>query len=106
MFWDELTRRQTPDPVSLMQSVGILPDPWQAQVLRSSAHRLLLLCCRQSGKSTVSAALAWHTALAQPGSLILLLSPSLRQSQELFRKVLQVRSPSYQPSRKVRSGSN
>jgi len=48
---------------------------------------MLLLCCRQAGKSTVTAALALHTALFQPDSLILLLSPSLRQSAELFRKV-------------------
>jgi hypothetical protein len=34
-----------------------------------------------------AAALAVHTALVQPGSLILLLSPSLRQSGELFKKV-------------------
>ena len=33
------------------------------------------------------ACLGLHAALYQPGSLILLLSPSLRQSQELFRKV-------------------
>jgi hypothetical protein len=31
-----------------------------------------------------------HTAVYQPGTLVLLLSPSLRQSQELFRKCLDV----------------
>jgi hypothetical protein len=36
----------------------------------------------------VSAALALHTALVQPRAPVLLLSPSLRQSSELFRKVL------------------
>jgi hypothetical protein len=48
---------------------------------------MLLLCCRQSGKSTAAALVALHTALYRPGSLALLLSPSLRQSGELFRKV-------------------
>lgn len=62
-------------------------DPWQARLLRSRASRILLNCCRQSGKSTSTAALALHTALYEPGSLTLLLSPSLRQSQELYRKV-------------------
>jgi LAGLIDADG-like domain len=41
-----------------------------------------------SGKSSVSAALAIKTALLEPGSPVLLLSPSQRQSGELFRKVL------------------
>jgi hypothetical protein len=75
------------DPARLMQACGLPPDPWQAAVLRSQAPRQLLLCCRQSGKSSTCACLALHTALYAPGSLILLLSPSLRQSQELFRKV-------------------
>jgi hypothetical protein len=44
-----------------------------------------MLCCRQAGKSTASAALALKTALLEPGSLTLLLSPTLRQSGELFR---------------------
>jgi hypothetical protein len=47
----------------------------------------LLLCSRQSGKSTTTACLALHTAIHQPDSLVLLLSPSLRQSGELFKKV-------------------
>ena len=75
------------DPARLMHTCGLPPDPWQASVLRSCAPRQLLLCCRQSGKSTTTACLALHHALYQPGALILLLSPSLRQSQELFRKV-------------------
>jgi hypothetical protein len=67
--------------------LGFRPDPWQAQVLRSRHSWLLLNCCRQAGKSTVTAALALHTALYDPG-LILLVSPSLRQSKELFAKVI------------------
>jgi phage terminase large subunit-like protein len=78
------------DPALLMADAGQTPDPWQQDVLRTEAKRLLLLCSRQSGKSTVTAALAFHTALYQAPALVLLLSPSLRQSQELFRKVLDV----------------
>jgi len=48
---------------------------------------MLLNCSRQSGKSTTCAVKALHTAIYRPKSLILLVSPSLRQSQELFRKV-------------------
>jgi hypothetical protein len=63
------------------------PDPWQAQVLRSARRQVILNCCRQSGKSTTTAILSLHTAIYEPSSLILLVSPSQRQSRELFQKV-------------------
>jgi hypothetical protein len=76
------------DPVRLFEDAINGPaDPWQRAVLESDARRSLLLACRQSGKSTVTSIKALHTAKYQPGSLTLLLSPSLRQSGELFRKV-------------------
>lgn len=71
---------------------GIEPDPWQAQLLRSDAKQLILNCSRQAGKSTVTSVLGLHTALYQDSSLVLLLSPSLRQSKELFRKTQTVYS--------------
>ena len=74
------------DPVELGRRVGLVLDPWQRQLLRSSADRILLNCARQAGKSTMAAILAVHAAVYEPGSLSLLVSPSLRQSQELFRK--------------------
>jgi hypothetical protein len=46
---------------------------------------MLLLCSRQAGKSQTAAALALVTALRTPGALVLLLSPTERQSAELFR---------------------
>lgn len=78
------------DPAKLMQQAGFEPDDWQQEVLRTDDPRVLLLCCRQSGKSTVAAALAVHTAITKPNALVLLLSPSLRQSAELFRMVANV----------------
>jgi hypothetical protein len=75
------------DPALFAAAVGITPDPWQAGVLRSCGPRMLLNCSRQSGKSTITAILALHEALYRAPALVLLLSPSLRQSQELFRKV-------------------
>jgi hypothetical protein len=75
------------DPVLLAEAAGLDPDPWQADVLRSASRRILLNCSRQSGKSTTVALLGLHVALYEPSSLVLLLSPSLRQSAELFRKV-------------------
>jgi hypothetical protein len=76
--------------VDLASKAGIIPDLWQRQVLESRSRRLLLNCCRQSGKSTITAIVAVDTALSMPRSLVLLVSPTLRQSGELFRKALAV----------------
>jgi hypothetical protein len=75
------------DAVLMAMRGGIVPDAWQSDLLRSDAKQLILNCSRQSGKSTISAVLAVHEAIYTNGSLTLLLAPSLRQSQELFRKV-------------------
>jgi len=85
------------DPVLWVHNLGLLPrqkdgtpgrlDEWQREFLRSNAPRVLLNCSRQSGKSTVTAALALWEAIYHPGSLTLCLSPTLRQSSELFRNV-------------------
>jgi hypothetical protein len=80
-------RRGLPDALALMEAGVGAADPWQAELLQSTASRILMLCSRQSGKSTLAACLALADAL-QHASLVLLLSPSLRQSQELFRKVV------------------
>ena len=76
------------DRVEFARALGIEPDPWQRALLRSSSGRVLLNCCRQSGKSTMTGLIALHRALYRPGSLILCLAPALRQSQELFGKIL------------------
>ena len=76
------------DPVELARAIGMEPDLWQADVLRSDHPRILLNCCRQAGKSVTVAVKACHTAIYEPNSLVLLLSPSQRQAGELFRKVL------------------
>jgi hypothetical protein len=75
------------DSVRFARSVGIEPDPWQARLLFSLEKRIMLLCSRQSGKTTIVAILALHRALNNPNSLVLVLSPSLRQSSELFKKI-------------------
>src|SRR5215210_7050196 len=75
------------DRVSFAEKLGIVPDEWQQDLLRSGSDRVLLNCSRQSGKSTISAIIALHRALYHPGSLVLALAPALRQSQELFGKV-------------------
>jgi hypothetical protein len=81
----------TADPAKLMTLAGTTPDPWQVSLLRCSADRVLILASRQVGKSLTAGALALREALLCPGSLTLLLSPTLRRSGELFRdKVLRL----------------
>jgi hypothetical protein len=69
----------------LLADCGLEPDPWQADLLRGSHERVLMLASRQTGKSLTAAALALKAALLSPPALVLLLSPTLRQSGELFR---------------------
>jgi len=76
------------DPVLIASDCGLTLDEWQADLMRSAAPRVLLLCARQCGKSTVSGLIALATAIRQPGALVLLVSPSQRQSGELFRSVM------------------
>ncbi len=74
-------------PALLAEAVGIELDDWQREYLECQSPRRLLNASRQSGKSTVSALNALHDALSVPGSLILIIAPSERQSLETFRKV-------------------
>jgi hypothetical protein len=85
----ETARRSLRDPVALATTVcGVIPDNWQAQLLRSTRDRIILNCARQVGKSTFMGLLALHMALFTHGSLTLMVAPSQRQSRELFRKTL------------------
>lgn len=74
------------DPVLTARRVGMEPDGWQAGVLRSTSRRQLLNCCRQAGKSTTVSVKAVHRAVYTPGSLVVIISPGQRQSDELYAK--------------------
>jgi hypothetical protein len=79
------------DPGTLMRRAGMAPDPWQEALLFEQPRRALMLCSRQSGKTTAVAALALGRAWAKPGSLALLIAPSQRQAALLvaaMRKLL------------------
>src|SRR5689334_19955024 len=77
-------------PPLIMKMAGLSPDPWQAEILRRRPSRLLLNCARQAGKTQVVAAAALDNAMMDDNSLVLLLSPSERQSKELFLRVMQI----------------
>jgi hypothetical protein len=78
------------DRVAFAKRLGVKPDPWQEDLLRSASERVLLNCCRQSGKSTMSALIALHRVLYRPGSLALILAPAERQAKETFSKVAEM----------------
>lgn len=75
------------DPVSWAREVlGFEPDAKQEQVLSGTVKRGMLNCTRQWGKSTTCAIKAVHYAHFHPESLVIVASPSLRQSNEFLLK--------------------
>jgi len=54
-----IARRPRASAAEIMTNLGLEPDPWQLEVLDGTYQRLLLNCCRQAGKSTTVAMLAW-----------------------------------------------
>lgn len=86
-----LPSKQAPpnDPLAFAQRCGLTPDPWQAKLLTTHRNQVLLNCCRQSGKSTITAVAALRRAMVVPNSLILMLAPGERQSKQLFSKLKQ-----------------
>jgi hypothetical protein len=73
------------DPSRILAAQGMTPDPWQREVLLCPARHILLNCSRGAGKTRVTSALALHTALFEPGALVLLVSRAQRQAGELLR---------------------
>lgn len=75
------------DPVLWSKEVlGFHPDPWQASLLRSRSRKIILNCSRQSGKSTVCAALGLHESIYRRPSFGLVIAPTQDQSSELMLK--------------------
>lgn len=78
------------DPTYLFRAAtGLEPDLWQRQALQSTSKRLLMLCGRQLGKTSVSAVKALHRVCFTAGSECLLTSIGERQSLLLFDRTVQ-----------------
>ena len=74
------------DPTLIARDVGIERlDPWQAKLIDDPPKRLLACCGRQVGKSTAAGISSLSTAIYQAPATIVMVSPSLRQSVELYR---------------------
>jgi len=87
------------DPVTWGKEVlGFHPDPWQANLLRSRSKKIILNCSRQSGKSTVCAALGLHESIYRRPSFGLVIAPTQDQSSELMLKFDEFRGAVELPS--------
>lgn len=87
------------DPVLWAKEVlGFHPDPWQADLLRSRARKIILNCSRQSGKSTTCAALGLHESIYRRPSFGLVIAPTQDQSSELMLKFDEFRGAVELPS--------
>lgn len=89
------------DPVVFAGRLGFAAEPWQQGLLRSRSRRQLVACARQVGKTQVTAIRAVHAAVYEPDSLVLLISPSQRQSDELLRRCRAVYRACGRPLRSV-----
>jgi hypothetical protein len=76
--------RMALDPAVILEAQGLTPDSWQKQFLVGHHRKVLLCCTRGAGKSRATSALALHTALFTPNSLVLILSRAQRQAGDVL----------------------
>jgi len=74
------------DPALLAQDAAIDLDPWQADFVRSNAPQVAMLIPRQHGKTEAAVMKALSVATAEPDSLVLIVSPAQRLSDEFVRR--------------------
>jgi hypothetical protein len=65
---------------------GLIPDLWQVNAMWSTTKRSLWNLHRQAGKSTLASGKALYKNIYHGPTTVLIVSRSLRQSKELFRK--------------------
>ncbi len=75
------------DPVAFARRMGFEADEVQASILRSTAKQGILNCTRQWGKSTVAGAKAIWQMVSKPACLVVVASPSKKQSAEMVLKI-------------------
>src|SRR5215469_9709588 len=74
------------DPTLIARDVGLEQlDDWQAGLVDEPPKRLLCCCGRQVGKSTAAAVCTLNAAIYQAPATVVMVSPSQRQSIELYR---------------------
>jgi Terminase large subunit, T4likevirus-type, N-terminal len=84
---DAAVVRLIPDAAQFARMrLGFAPDARQEELLRCEAKQGILNCSRQWGKSTMAAIKAVHRAYFHPKSLVVVASPTERQSAEFVLK--------------------
>jgi terminase large subunit-like protein len=74
------------DPALILQDAGLTPDPWQADLMRCPDCWTMICATGRCGKTTVAAALILRKMLLEPKQTVLVLSPSEKQSRELYQE--------------------
>lgn len=75
------------DPAGYIAGTWGEAYPWQKEAMNPLHKRVILNCARQSGKSTIVAGIAIHTAKYTPGSLTIIVAPAEKQAAETMKKV-------------------
>jgi len=79
------------DPAAIGPAAGYALDMWQVDALRiASTHKRV--CCRvgrQSGKSFFASLMAVWELITNPSALVIIISPTLRQSSLLYKSCIQ-----------------
>lgn len=86
MIADDLRLRL--DANAFAEHCGYTLDAWQRDVVSGRHSHTLIAAARQVGKTLACAILAAHEAVRLPGGLVVIVSPSQRQSSEFFRAVM------------------
>lgn len=98
--WEEAARRINPPlPITatrLFENQGLEADPWQRDVLEDKAQHIGIMASRQAGKSTVVGTKVMHHAktfqhptLLRRSAMVIIGSPTQRQSAELLAKAVE-----------------
>lgn len=85
LFVRTLNERVQPERL-LERVVGGPPDPWQCQLMNSTSEVIMVLASRRIGKSSTVGVMAGQE-IAKPEHQVIILSPTLAQSQLLFAKI-------------------
>ena len=74
-------------PAFVRERLSFPLESAQENLLQATGPRVILNCTRQWGKSTMAACVALHRAEHRAKAVILIVSPSQRQSSELIAKI-------------------
>ncbi|TET97738.1 MAG: hypothetical protein E3J23_08650 [Candidatus Stahlbacteria bacterium] len=75
------------DPVSYIDRIWNQTFEWQKMALDPVPRNIILMCARQSGKSTIVAGRGLHTAKHKRNALVLIVASSKDQAKQTMQKV-------------------